>query len=415
MKHKSYRIIAVIVLILLLSGCSGTGNTSAEVITPPPSSIPVITPSPSPTPTITPEPTSAPAPTIAPTEEEIRAARAVEILNSMTIREKVCQMLIIYPEKLANVYPLTVADDSIRPALADLPVGGLLLDRKNMLDRAQITKLTADLQNMSEIPLILTCDEEGGRVNRLMKTVGTTWVGPMLDYKDLGSETAYANAQTIASDLISCGFNTDLAPVADVWSNPENKVIGDRAYSTDFAQAAELVSAAVEGFHAGGAACTLKHFPGHGDTSTDSHVGAVYVDTPLSLLREQELLPFQSGIDAGADAVMLGHLIVSDIDSEPAPFSYSIVTELLRNEMGFHGVIMTDSLEMSAITDYYESGEIALKAVQAGVDILLCPPDPQAAVSALVEAVEIGSISEERLNESVLRILELKLRQGLLT
>lgn len=236
----------------------------------------------------------------------------------------------------------------------------------------------------------------------------------MLDYKNDGTETAFDNAKTIAADLVSCGFNTDLAPVADVWSNPDNTVIGDRAYSDDFAQAAELIAAAVEGFHAGGAACTLKHFPGHGNTSADSHYGAVYVERTLSELRENELLPFQAGVDAGADAVMLGHLIVTDIDSEPAPFSYKIVTGLLREEMGFTGVVMTDGLQMKAMTDHYSSAEIALKAVKAGVDILLCPPDLEAAVTALKEAVESGEITEARLDESVGRILELKLRQGML-
>ena len=199
-----------------------------------------------------------------------------------------------------------------------------------------------------------------------------------------------------------------------MWSNPDNTVIGDRAYSDDFAQAAELVAAAVEGFHTGGAACTLKHFPGHGNTSADSHYGAVYVERTLEELRENELLPFQSGIDAGADVVMIGHLIVSDIDSEPAPFSYRIVTGLLREEMGFTGVVMTDGLQMQAMTDHYSSAEIARKAVKAGVDLLLCPLDLEEAVTALEDAVETGEITQARIDESVLRILELKLRQGIL-
>ena len=235
-----------------------------------------------------------------------------------------------------------------------------------------------------------------------------------LDGQDITKLPDYKRSKYIASDLISFGFNLDLAPVADVWSNPDNTVIGDRAYSTDFALAADLVAAAVEGFHAGGAACTLKHFPGHGDTSADSHYGAVYVDKSLDELRTQELLPFRSGIQAGADMVMMGHLILSDIDSAPAPFSHEIVTGLLREELGFDGVVITDSLEMSAVSDYFTSGEIAVKCIQAGVDLLLCPADLDQAVTALTDAVESGEISEERINESVLRILELKLRQGIL-
>lgn len=288
-------------------------------------------------------------------------------------------------------------------------MGGFIFDKKNMQSKEQVKKLLTDLQGYSEIPLILTCDEEGGRVNRLMSTVGTTQIGPMLSYKEEGCEVARANAKTIGTDLTACGFNMNLAPVADVWSNPENTVIGDRAYSDDFYQAAELVASAVEGFHEAGVATTLKHFPGHGDTSADSHYGAVYVDKTLEELLEEEMIPFKAGIDAGTDAVMIGHLIVTDIDSEPAPFSYKIVTELLREEMGFDGVVMTDGLQMKAMTDHYSSGEIAVKSVHAGVDILLCPQDLEGAIAALTEAVENGEITEERIEESVRRILELKI------
>ena len=182
------------------------------------------------------------------------------------------------------------------------------------------------------------------------------------------------------------GFNADLAPVADVWSNPDNTVIGDRAYSDDFAQAAELIPEAVRGFHSGGVATTLKHFPGHGDALADSHDGAVYVSKPLEQLRREELLPFRAGIASGSDMVMIGHLILTEIDAaQPAPFSYRIVTELLRD-----------------------------RAVSAGVDILLCPSNPQAAVSALEEAVALGEISEERINQSVRRILAMKVNRGVL-
>lgn len=356
-----------------------------------------------------------PEPEPEPTEAELLAARAEEILSGMDLEKKAWQMMIVYPEAIAGVSPVTAAGDVKRQALEDCPVGGFLYDRKNLLSYSQVAEMLADVQTCSQIPLILTCDEEGGRVNRLMSTVGTTRIGPMLDYKDEGTGAAFSNAETIAGDLLSCGFNTDLAPVADVWSNPKNTVIGDRAYSDDFQQAARLVAAAVEGFHAGGAACTLKHFPGHGNTSADSHYGAVYVDRTLEELRAGELLPFQAGIDAGADAVMIGHLIVSDVDSEPAPFSYRIVTELLREEMGFDGVVMTDGLQMQAMTDHYSSAEIAVKAVKAGVDILLCPLDVKAAVQTLTEAVDSGELTEQRLDESVRRILIMKLKNDMFT
>ena len=341
-------------------------------------------------------------------------SKAEQLLSEMTLQEKVYQMFVVFPSAITDTTDQTTAGEATRLALQTYPVGGFIYDKNNLVSQEQIRTMLTNTQSYSKIPLILTCDEEGGRVNRLMGTIGTTWVGAMLKYQNQGTSKATENAQTIAEDLLSCGFNLNLAPVADVWSNPANTVIGDRAYSNDFQQAAELVAAAVEGFHNGGTACTLKHFPGHGDTSTDSHYGAVYVNKTLETIRQEELLPFQTGIAAGADAVMMGHLIVQDVDEEPALFSYKLVTELLREELGFDGVVMTDSLQMQAMTDYYDSGEIAVKAVKAGVDVLLCPYDLETAADALLQAVEQGELSEERLDESVLRILTLKETRGIL-
>ena len=345
---------------------------------------------------------------------EPESSQAELLLEDMSIREKVYQLFVVFPSQVTGVSPVTETGDLTRQGLADYPVGGFLYDKSNMVSREQVTEMLTSVQACSKIPLILTCDEEGGRVNRLMSTVGTTYIDSMMSYRDQGPEKAMENAEIIAGDLVSCGFNTDLAPVADVWSNPQNTVIGDRAYSDDFARAATLVAAAVEGFHEGGAACTLKHFPGHGDTAADSHTGAAYVTKTLDELRDGELLPFQAGIDAGADMVMTGHLTVTDVEEVPALFSYRIVTQLLREEMGFDGVVITDSLQMKAVTKFYDSGQAAVLAVQAGVDILLCPADLEEAADALLEAVETGVISEDRLDESVLRILKLKEERGIL-
>ncbi len=367
-----------------------------------------LSPSPAPSPSLS----SSPSPSLTP-EEEAQAAReerARAILADMTLHEMACQLIIATPEDLGAS---TQVNSSFRAALEEYPVGGILFSRSNFQSQSQVAAFMADAQAASDIPLILTCDEEGGRVNRLMATVGTTWVGPMLDYKDQGADTARANAATIAADMAALGLNADMAPVADVWSNPANTVIGDRAYSDDFDQAAELVAAAVEGFHQGGVAATLKHFPGHGDTSADSHYGAVYVYKTLQQLREGELIPFQAGIDAGADMVMVGHLILPELDDQPAPFSRVIVEDLLREEMGFDGVVITDGLQMQAMTDYYTSAQIAVKAVGAGVDLLLCPLDYRAAADALVAAVEDGTLPRERLEESVMRVLCLKLERGM--
>lgn len=355
------------------------------------------------------EPAAVPEPTLGPA-----LSQAELLLENMSIREKVYQLFVVFPSAVTGVSPVTKAGDLTRQGLESYPVGGFIYDKTNMVSREQVTEMLTTVQTYSKIPLILTCDEEGGRVNRLMNTVGTTYIDSMMSYRDQGPEKAAENAKTIAGDMVSCGFNTDLAPVADVWSNPQNTVIGDRAYSDDFSQAASLVASAVEGFHAGGVACTLKHFPGHGDTAADSHTGAAYVTKTLDELRSGELLSFQAGIDAGVDMVMIGHLTVTDIEEVPALFSYRIVTQLLREEMGFDGVVITDSMQMKAVTEFYGGGQAAVLAVQAGVDILLCPANLEEAANALIDAVETGVISEERLNESVLRILRLKEEMGIL-
>lgn len=340
---------------------------------------------------------------------------AEETLKTMSLREKVYQMFVVMPSAVTNVKKVTSAGETTRMALEKYPVGGLMYDRSNMVSKEQVQTMLSKSQTYVKIPMILTCDEEGGRVNRLMETVGTTWFGPMLDYQDKGPDTARSNARAIAEDMTALGFNMDLAPVADVWSNPRNTVIGDRAYSDRFDKAAELIPAAVQGFHDGGAACVLKHFPGHGDTSEDSHYGSVYVYKTLDEIRKEELLPFQAGIDAGADAVMMGHLILTDVEEVPALFSSRLVNDLLREEMGFQGVVMTDSLQMQAMVDHYGSAEIAVRAVKAGVDVLLCPLKLENAADALIEAVESGELPESRIDESVLRILRLKEANGILT
>ncbi|MBR0283354.1 MAG: glycoside hydrolase family 3 [Oscillibacter sp.] len=354
-----------------------------------------------------------PAPVIEP--EPAPVSKAEKLLSEMSLREKALQLFIVFPEQLTGqTSSVTAAGDALRDGLQRYPVGGVLFDRGNMKSREQLLTLLNAMQSYSKIPLLTTCDEEGGRVNRLMGAVGTPYVGPMLSYRDKGADTAKQNAVTIAGGLTSCGFNMDFAPVADVWSNPDNKVIGNRAYSTDYAEAAELVRAAVEGFHEGGVACTLKHFPGHGDTYEDSHNGLARVYRTWKQLETAELKPFRAGIAAGADAVMVGHLIVGEIDPQPATVSHVIVTDMLRNELEFAGVIITDSLQMDAVTKHYGAGEVALLALEAGVDILLAPDNLSAAAQAVISATEDGRLTEARLDESVLRVLNLKESYGLL-
>ena len=337
-----------------------------------------------------------------------------DYVASMTLHEKVCQMIIATPASLTGEFKPKSAGFLMQNALTAYPVGGLIFDTGNISDADQIKKYLSDAQSYSQIPLFLTLDEEGGRVSRLQSTVGTTPIGPMFYYHELGTDVAYMNASFIAYDIKSYGFNLDLAPVADVWSNPENTVIGDRAYSTDYREASELVSAAVNGFHSQGVPCCLKHFPGHGDSSEDSHYGAVYVYKSLADIKAEECIPFKTGIDAGADCVMMGHLIVSELGDDPALFSKTLIQDVLRDELGFDGVVMTDSLQMKAMTDHYGVSDIAVRSVNAGCDILLMPSDVPFTVKAIEDAVAAGAIAESRIDESVRRIILLKMKYGII-
>lgn len=345
-------------------------------------------------------------------------ARAAEILEGMTLHEKICQLFIVSPEALTGVGQVITAGGATNNAIQEYPVGGVIYFAQNLLDQQQTKDMIAKTQEYSTaatgIPMFISVDEEGGAVARCADKLGTTRFEPMFSYKDQGAETAYSNAKTIAADLQSLGFNYDFAPVADTWSNSANRVIGTRAYSDDYAQTAELVAAAVKGFGETDVACSLKHFPGHGDTAEDSHKTAAYSYRTLDQLRQGEFLPFKAGIDAGADTVMVGHIIVPEVDTLPSTLSYKMITEILRGELGFDGVVISDAMGMSAITSYYQPAEAALMSINAGMDILLCDDQFKNSVARITEACQNGEISEARIDESVQRILELKIRKGIL-
>ncbi|SDA23981.1 beta-N-acetylhexosaminidase [Ruminococcus sp. YE71] len=339
-------------------------------------------------------------------KDEIRT-----LIDGMSLHEKVCQLFIVTPESLTGYDVVTQAGDATEEALEKYPVGGIIYFAQNMEDYTQLKDMISATKEFAAkscpTPLFVSVDEEGGDVARCAETVGTTIFQPMYTYK--GSTTlAHDNACTIAEDISKLGFNLDFAPVADTWSNPENTVIGQRAYSDDFEEAAELVASAVKGFHDGGVLCTLKHFPGHGNTAEDSHYTSAYSGRTVMQLEQNEYLPFESGIEVGADMVMVGHITVPSIDEEPASVSSKIITGELREKLGFKGVIITDSLAMGAVADNYESGELAVKVLQAGGDILLCPADLDEAVNGIEAAVSKGTIEESRIDESLYRILTLK-------
>lgn len=341
------------------------------------------------------------------------------LVERMTLEQKICQLLIVDPETLTGFGLVTQTGDATKAALDKYPVGGIIYFTQNLqtVDQAQemLEGINDHEQKTGGIPLFLAIDEEGGVVARCADALGTTTFLPMYEYREQGTNVARSNARTIAEDLAGVGFNLDFAPVADTLSNPENEIIGTRAYSDDFDEAAELVAAAVEGFHEGGVACSVKHFPGHGNTLADSHLGAVYSDDDLENLRAEELVPFAAGIDAGADMVMVGHITMTAIDPDvPATLSPAVVTDLLRNEMGYDGVVITDAMNMGAMADKYAAGESSVMALQAGVDLVLMPTSIDETIEAVEQAISRGSLTEERIDQSVRRVLALKADRGLL-
>lgn len=341
-------------------------------------------------------------------------------LASMTVREKVGQLFLVRPEaldfdKTSDNKTLT---DAMRENLKQYPVSGIVMFRQNITNAAQMQSFMQDYQNASATPLLIAVDEEGGTVARLANHKAFD----LPKYESAGAigatgdtEQAKAMGRTIGGYLKPYGYNLDFAPVADVNSNPNNPVIGKRSFSSEANVAAAMVAAAVQGFHESGMLCTLKHFPGHGDTGEDSHYGTATTTKTWEEMKAVEMLPFEAGIAAGADVIMTAHITTPNAttDGLPASLSYTMLTERLRGELGFTGVICTDALEMQAITNHYSAKDAAVTALNAGADLLLMPIDLREAFDGVVEAVENGEVTEERLDESVRRILTLKEKAGL--
>lgn len=329
-------------------------------------------------------------------------------IEKMTLSEKVWQMMIVTPESITSVGTVIAAGEVTKQALSDCPVGGIIYFAANLKNREQTVQMLENTQSYSKIPLFLGVDEEGGIVSRVGSNpqMGVTYFGPMADVSD--ENEAYRIGKTLGSELSALGFNVDFAPVADVLVNPNNTEIGNRSFGADPNVVAKMVAAQVRGFADGGVLSVLKHFPGHGSTSVNSHNGKSESARKIEQLAECELIPFEAGISAGADFVMASHMTLSAVSDKPASLSYEIMTELLKNKLGFSGLAITDSLSMGAVTEEFDENEAAVLAIEAGADMLLMPKNPKGAHDAVMAAVSNGRISEERIDESVKKILDVK-------
>ena len=343
---------------------------------------------------------------------------ARETLASMTEDEKLWQLFYVTPELLTGVETATRAGDSTKEALEKMPVGGIIYFAKNLEDRAQTQDMLHNTKSYTKIPLFLGTDEEGGTVSRVgsnpaMQAVAAPSAQSLGEKADPAA--VYQAGQDIGGSLHAIGFNMDFAPVADV-SSGSASVIGSRSFGSDAQLCASMVSVMTGSLIAEEIVPCLKHFPGYGSAITDDHYGTSILTKTLDELEACDFLPFASGIEAGAPFVMVSHLSVPEVvgDETPSDLSSKIVSEILRNKLGFTGVIITDSHQMASITDHYTSGEAAVKALQAGVDMILMPQDLQAAFDGVKAALSDGTLTQERIDESVLRILQVKAEYNIL-
>ena len=381
---KRYLIPVILLIVFALAAC---GSQKAAEPTP---TAATPTPVAEPTPSPTPEPTPTPDP-------------AAELLAGMTVEQKVGQLLV------AGISGLEPGEDGAQ-AVADYQVGGIILFGRNVESAEQLTALTNGLKGLNGdyIPLFLSVDQEGGRVDRMPPEVADLpaayQFGQIAD-PDQRMNACFALGQALAAQCAAFGLNLDFAPVMDIWSNPDNTVIGDRAFGSDLASVTSAANETAYGILSGGVIAAAKHFPGHGDTAEDSHTDLAVTYKTREELENCELLPFAA--DTGLHAVMVGHIAAPNVigSDTPATLSAELIAMIPDAE---NTLIVTDSLSMDAITKAYTPGEAAIQAIQAGCDVLLMPNSLPEAYDAVLAAVQNGTISEARLDQSVNKVLHYK-------
>lgn len=351
-----------------------------------------------------------------PTEEEQLEEIVNNSISTMPIEDRIAGLFIVTPEALTGVQTVTRAGEGTQEALEKYAVGGLIYFDNNILDKDQLTEMLSNTVSMSKYPVFLAVDEEGGTVSRVANSnIEVIQVDDMATVGAGGdTSVAYETGVTVGSYLSALGFNVNFAPVADVATAEDGGVLGSRSFGMDASVCADMASNVVSGMQSTGVSACLKHFPGIGSAEEDTHDGRVEISKTAEELRASDFIPFQQGIEAGADFVMVGHVTVPALDAEkPSSLSKEVITNILRGELGFDGVVITDALNMSAITEYYTSEEAAVLAIEAGADMILMPEDFEAAYNGLLTAVQEGTISEERINESLKRIYRIKCRDKL--
>ena len=369
------------------------------------------------------------------TEQQKTEKMIREYIQTLSLEDKVSGLFIITPEALSGYEQVTEADGQVQESLKAYPLAGLIFFSQNIQSREQVQQMlaltkewgsarlegdnadpAADLSDAEtaqrtgiSVPPFLAVDEEGGIVARIgNSSIDVPYVGSMGSVGAGGDpEAAYEAGCTIGAYLQELGFNLDFAPDADVLIDPGNVTIGERSFGSDPELCGRMVHRYVDGLHEYGIASCIKHFPGLGDTESDTHTGSAWSSRTIEDYRGAEFLSFGGGIDAQTEMVMISHLSNSELSGSdiPASLNKTIITDILRGELGYDGIVITDSLRMGAVTERFESAEAAVAAVEAGVDILLMSADFSAARRGIIDAVRDGRISEERIDESLFRIL----------
>lgn len=349
--------------------------------------------------------------------EDVEVPRSKQLLDLMTTEEKVSQLFILDFYGMTSQYHVKSISDKLNQFLVDYPIGGVIFFAENIESYEQTETFIKNLQSASKIDMFISIDEEGGLVSRL----GQADIGiPRLEKADtMAKEYTSEEVKTLATDLATkmstLGFNYDFAPVFDINTNPSNTVISTRSFGHSAETVTEYAMSFSQGLNAGGIISSAKHFPGHGDTDKDSHLGMASITGTKEDIYARELQPFMKAVEENIPSIMIGHLTAPAIDPDfPASLSSIFIQDILRQEMGYRGLVITDSLRMQAITDFYEPSIIGVNYLMAGGDIILIPNDFKATYDGLLAAIESGDLSIERLDESVLRILETKLEYGII-
>ena len=354
-------------------------------------------------------PESSVTPVTEPTQEQKLDEMINEaVINVMPLEDKVAGLFIVTPESITNVSAAVMAGEGTQKALSQYAVGGLIYFEKNILSEDQFREMISNTQLYTRYPLFLAVDEEGGRVSRLSNQGIGTKVDAAAVIGQNGADRAYQTGVTMGSNLSGIGLNLNLAPVADIRIG-ENSYMGDRTYGTDPQAVGSVVAGVVQGIQSQGVSACLKHFPGMGSTVQDPHNEIAGTDRTEAQFRAEEFPVFQTGIDSGVKMVMISNISAPALSGDDLPCVFSeAVIGILRNEMGFEGVVISDAMNMSAVSDYYDSAEAAIMAIKAGCDMILMPEDFAEAYNGVLEAVRNGTISEERINDSLRRIYRIK-------